>query len=164
MLQISSSLDWRSIRAGGKQLQFVSQPYTSDIDHTGALSEAIVTLPAGSRAQGHRRSGDRLRRRDRAGRDAAHAASALPKRRPTAATGTRSTRNSQRCAERDTWRGIRSRPKLRSFRRQQSVRGSGPVEGARGSLDDALEDQRVRDDGERPARTSGQRGVVPRDV
>jgi hypothetical protein len=44
VLQISSSLSWRSIRAGGKQLQFVSQPYTSDIDHTGALSEAIVTL------------------------------------------------------------------------------------------------------------------------
>jgi hypothetical protein len=45
VLQISSSLEWRSIRAGGKPLQFVSQPYTSDIDHTGALSEAIVTLP-----------------------------------------------------------------------------------------------------------------------
>jgi hypothetical protein len=45
-LQISSSLDWRSIRVGGKALQFVSQPYVSDIDHTGALSEAIVTLPA----------------------------------------------------------------------------------------------------------------------
>jgi hypothetical protein len=45
VLQISSSLDWRSIRAAGKQLQFVSQPYTSDIDHTGSLSEAIVTLP-----------------------------------------------------------------------------------------------------------------------
>src|SRR5277367_93121 len=45
VLQISSSLDWRSIRANGKQLQFVSQPYTSDIDHTGVLSEAIVTLP-----------------------------------------------------------------------------------------------------------------------
>jgi len=45
VLQISSSLDWRSMRAGGKQLQFVSQPFTSDIDHTGALSEAIVTLP-----------------------------------------------------------------------------------------------------------------------
>jgi hypothetical protein len=45
VLQISSSLDWRSIKSGGKQLQFVSQPYTSDIDHTGALSEAIVTLP-----------------------------------------------------------------------------------------------------------------------
>jgi hypothetical protein len=45
VLQISSSLGWRSIKAGGKQLQFVSQPYTSDIDHTGSLSEAIVTLP-----------------------------------------------------------------------------------------------------------------------
>src|SRR5580704_12053833 len=45
VLQISSSLDWRSIKAGGKQLQFVAQPYTSDIDHTGVLSEAIVTLP-----------------------------------------------------------------------------------------------------------------------
>ncbi len=45
VLQISSSLDWRSIKAGDKALQFVSQPYTSDIDHTGGLSEAIVTLP-----------------------------------------------------------------------------------------------------------------------
>src|ERR1700716_4289743 len=44
-LQISSSLNWRSIRVDGKTVQFVSQPYTSDIDHTGALSEAIVTLP-----------------------------------------------------------------------------------------------------------------------
>jgi len=45
VLQISSSLDWRSITASDKPLQFVSQSYTSDIDHTGALSEAIVTLP-----------------------------------------------------------------------------------------------------------------------
>jgi hypothetical protein len=45
VLQISSSLDWRAIRAADKMLQFVSQPYTSDIDHTGSLSEAIVTLP-----------------------------------------------------------------------------------------------------------------------
>ena len=45
VLQISSSLDWRSIRAGGDMLQFVTQPYTSDIDHTGSLSEAIITLP-----------------------------------------------------------------------------------------------------------------------
>lgn len=44
-LQISSSLNWRSIRVDGKAVQFVSQPYTSDVDHTGALSEAIVTLP-----------------------------------------------------------------------------------------------------------------------
>jgi hypothetical protein len=46
-LQISSSLDWKSIQLDGKPLRFVSQPYTSDIDHTGALSEAIVTLPKG---------------------------------------------------------------------------------------------------------------------
>ncbi|HEY6769138.1 MAG TPA: hypothetical protein VI386_30710 [Candidatus Sulfotelmatobacter sp.] len=45
VLQISSSLDWRSVRAGDAAVQYVSQPYTSDIDHTGALSEAIVTLP-----------------------------------------------------------------------------------------------------------------------
>jgi hypothetical protein len=45
VLQISSSLDWRSIRAGDKAVQFVTQPLTSDIDHTGGLSEAIVTLP-----------------------------------------------------------------------------------------------------------------------
>jgi hypothetical protein len=45
VLQISSSLDWRAIRAAEKMLQFVTQPYTSDIDHTGSLSEAIVTLP-----------------------------------------------------------------------------------------------------------------------
>ncbi len=44
-LQVSSSLNWRSIRVNGKGVQFVSQSYTSDIDHTGALSEAIVTLP-----------------------------------------------------------------------------------------------------------------------
>jgi len=45
VLQISSSLDWRAVKAGDKPLQFVTQTYTSDIDHTGALSEAIVTLP-----------------------------------------------------------------------------------------------------------------------
>jgi len=44
-LQISSSLGWRSIQLDGKPVQFVSQPYASDIDHTAALSEAIVTLP-----------------------------------------------------------------------------------------------------------------------
>jgi hypothetical protein len=44
-LQISSSLDWRSIRIAGKPVQFVTHEYTSDIDHTGALSEAVVSLP-----------------------------------------------------------------------------------------------------------------------
>jgi hypothetical protein len=45
VLQISSSLEWRAITISGKVPQFVLQSYTSDIDHTGALSEAIVTLP-----------------------------------------------------------------------------------------------------------------------
>src|SRR6201993_1601856 len=44
-LQISSSLAWRSLQAEGKPLQFVTQPYESDIDHTGELSEAVITLP-----------------------------------------------------------------------------------------------------------------------
>jgi hypothetical protein len=44
-LQISSTLDWRSIQLAGKPVQFISHVYASDIDHTGALSEAIVTLP-----------------------------------------------------------------------------------------------------------------------
>lgn len=43
-LQISSSLDWVSIRAGGQPVQFLTQSYTSDVDHTGSLSEALVTL------------------------------------------------------------------------------------------------------------------------
>jgi hypothetical protein len=45
VLQISSSLHWSSIQSSGERLQFVLQSYTSDIDHTGELSEAIVTLP-----------------------------------------------------------------------------------------------------------------------
>ena len=52
VLQISSSLNWRSIKAGEKPVQFVTQPYTSDIDHTGNLSEAIVTLPQAVESHG----------------------------------------------------------------------------------------------------------------
>jgi len=44
-LQISSSLDWISLRAGGQPVQSLTQSYTSDVDHTGSLSEALVTLP-----------------------------------------------------------------------------------------------------------------------
>ncbi len=44
-LQVSSSLTWRSISVEGKPAEFVAQPYTSDIDHSGALSEAVVSLP-----------------------------------------------------------------------------------------------------------------------
>src|SRR5882724_8802637 len=44
-LQISSSLAWRSIQLDHNPLEFIPQSYASDIDHTGSLSEAIVTLP-----------------------------------------------------------------------------------------------------------------------
>ena len=44
-LQISSTLNWSSIRLEGKPIEFISQTYTSDIDHTGALTEAIIALP-----------------------------------------------------------------------------------------------------------------------
>src|SRR5580704_12609901 len=46
VLQISSTLDWRSIQIEGKPVQFETHEYTSDIDHTGALSEAVVSLPS----------------------------------------------------------------------------------------------------------------------
>lgn len=45
ILQVSSTLHWVSIRVGGKPIQFLTQTYNSDIDHTGALGEAIVSLP-----------------------------------------------------------------------------------------------------------------------
>jgi hypothetical protein len=54
-LQISSSLQWRLIQwagAGKPALQFIIQPYVSDIDHTGKLSEAVVTLPSAVPPQG----------------------------------------------------------------------------------------------------------------
>ncbi len=44
-LQVSSSLAWNGIALDGKPLQWLGDNYTSDIDHTGSLSEAIVTLP-----------------------------------------------------------------------------------------------------------------------
>ncbi|MBV8208240.1 MAG: hypothetical protein JO041_15750 [Acidobacteria bacterium] len=44
-LQISSSLAWQSIELGGKPVQYLAQAYTSDVDHTGELSEAVVSLP-----------------------------------------------------------------------------------------------------------------------
>lgn len=46
-LQISSSLTWISIKLmpGEKTVTYVTHPYESDVDHTGSLSEAVVTLP-----------------------------------------------------------------------------------------------------------------------
>ena len=46
VLQISSTLDWRMIQVGGNDVEYVSQPLTSDLDHTGKLTEAVVTLPS----------------------------------------------------------------------------------------------------------------------
>ncbi len=45
VLQISSSLDWKKITVAGKPVQWQTQPFVSDIDHTGSVSEAIVNLP-----------------------------------------------------------------------------------------------------------------------
>ena len=44
-LQISSSLGWNGIAFNGEPVEWIGNLYTSDIDHTGAVSEAIVTLP-----------------------------------------------------------------------------------------------------------------------
>lgn len=44
-LQISSSLAWWSVRAGGQHAPFLSHIIDSDIDHTGKLDEALVSLP-----------------------------------------------------------------------------------------------------------------------
>jgi hypothetical protein len=43
-LQISSSLRWVQVQAGGAEVEWLEQSYTSDIDHTGLLHEAIVKL------------------------------------------------------------------------------------------------------------------------
>ncbi len=58
VLQISSSLQWRAIRLAGttpaddKQLAYTAIGYPSDIDHTGALNQAVVNLPAEVPPQG----------------------------------------------------------------------------------------------------------------
>ncbi len=44
-LQVSSAFTWSRIALNNQPLQYLGEPYTSDIDHTGKLSEAIVTLP-----------------------------------------------------------------------------------------------------------------------
>src|SRR5262249_25026698 len=46
VLQISSSLRWASVKAGGTPIQFTQSKIDTDIDHIGALMEAVVPLPA----------------------------------------------------------------------------------------------------------------------
>ena len=45
VLQVSSSLSWNGVAFDNKPLEWIGNDYTSDIDHTGGLSEVIVTLP-----------------------------------------------------------------------------------------------------------------------
>lgn len=45
-MQVSSSLEWRLIHINGKDVQYSTNDYPSDIDHSGKLSEVIVQLPA----------------------------------------------------------------------------------------------------------------------
>ena len=45
VLQISSSLDWQSIKLAGKPVLSTIHPYESDVDHTGSLSEAVISFP-----------------------------------------------------------------------------------------------------------------------
>lgn len=44
-LQVSSSLRWNGIAIADQPAEWIGDDYTSDIDHTGLLSEAIVNLP-----------------------------------------------------------------------------------------------------------------------
>jgi hypothetical protein len=46
VLQISSTLEWRMIQVAGEDVEYVAQPFNSDLDHTGKVTEAVVTLPA----------------------------------------------------------------------------------------------------------------------
>lgn len=45
VLQISGTLAWTSVKIGDAEPSWVQQPYTTDIDHTGEVTEAILTLP-----------------------------------------------------------------------------------------------------------------------
>ncbi len=45
-LQISSSLDWETIRLTGKDVAFTVATLNSDVDHTGQLHEAAIALAA----------------------------------------------------------------------------------------------------------------------
>jgi hypothetical protein len=45
ILQISSTLSWQSVELNGKPAEYIVQEYTTDIDHTGAVNEAILNLP-----------------------------------------------------------------------------------------------------------------------
>ena len=134
-LQISSSLNWRAIQADGKPVQFVSQPYASDIDHTGSLSEAIVTLPRCSFPKIDGRTGYRLRGRDSAGRHPVDADRTSQRRSAVIATGIRSASHSRRCEGSVTLCGTRWRPSRRVFLTE--IASSKPWAGGRPGISKA---------------------------
>lgn len=45
-LQISSSLQWASIKQNGESLPFTATKLRSDLDHSGSVNEALVALPS----------------------------------------------------------------------------------------------------------------------
>lgn len=45
VLQVTETLTWSYVKIGDKDVPWVQQQYTSDIDHCGELAEAILTLP-----------------------------------------------------------------------------------------------------------------------
>ena len=45
VLQVSSTLAWQSIQLGDKPAAFTRHELKTDLDHTGAMSEAVVALP-----------------------------------------------------------------------------------------------------------------------
>lgn len=45
ILQISSTLRWEAVSVGGRSLQIASRLVDTDADHTGAMDEAVITLP-----------------------------------------------------------------------------------------------------------------------
>jgi hypothetical protein len=45
VLQISSTLRWQAVSLAGRALPLVSRLVDTDTDHTGAMNEAVITLP-----------------------------------------------------------------------------------------------------------------------
>ncbi len=134
-------------------MQFVTQPYTSDIDHTGGLSEAIVTLPQAVAPQATVEleiayegvivlDATRLTRIGTP-EDAAKQHGLGPDRPEV----------SRRCAERDTWRGIRLRPRWRIFRKATACSRFWAMEGAGSRIENANYSQRDRETMAMPQQT-----------
>ena len=69
-LQVSSALNWNSITLDDKPLQWLSDTYTSDIDHTGGLDRGNRYAAERTAPDGVAYAGCPIWRDDHAGRDA----------------------------------------------------------------------------------------------